>query len=271
MALGVLVTLAGTIVTAALIAILLIRRVYRTLPVFVAYQIYSLLECIILLAATPQGLMSELYIRLWVVTISLDTIFYFCVLAEIGLSLLRHDKRASSELLTAAFLFVPFCLAAWFLANWKISPSNSFEVRIVVLVAQITGTAPAAGFLSLAVWSQLVKLRWPARELRIATGMGSWALVFFVALVLHSHGLNGPENSWIDLLTPVCCLVVLLYWLYCFWMEPGATAEKADNGRNPAASGRSGLRQSRFDGEPQSTQIGSLMRPILSLQQAARR
>ncbi len=222
-----------TIPLFAFVALLLVRRVYRALPVFFAYNVYSLCIQVISIVAARHGV--ESYLQLWVVSYSIDAIFYLCVLAEVARNLLRHNQPATHELLTATFLFVPFCLAAWSLASWTIDPTYSLLWRLAFLLVQITGTVPPAAFLSLAVWSHVTHLNWPERELRVATGMGSWALVSFVASVLHSHGLNSPEYHWIDLLTPICCLIVYLYWLYSFLMEsvPAAKAQHAD--RNSAA------------------------------------
>lgn len=67
-------------------------------------------------------------------------------------------------------------------------------------------------------------------------GMASWALVQLTVLVLHEHGLMGPGYHWLDLLTPSCVLVVLLYWLHYFWLDPASKPETlgSDSGTRAA-------------------------------------
>ncbi len=223
---------AALISIAILFVLVLVRRVYRTLPLFVAYCGYSLINEVASVTTWRQGL--EPYLMCWVITNALDTIFYLCVLVELGRNLLRHNKTTAYELLPAALLFILFCLAAWSLTSWTVDPAYSLPLKLVLFVVQILGTAPITGFLSLVIWSQLNRMNWPQRELRIATGMGSWALVAFVNAVLESHGLNTPEYPWVAYLTPFTCLAVVIYWIYSFWMEPGPTAEAGDAGRNTA-------------------------------------
>lgn len=206
----------------AFLAILIWRRVYIRLPVFVAYMGYTVLLALASLASLSNA---ADYLLVWDVGIAVDTLFYLCVLVELGRSVRRYNgaSRVPQELLWLLFLgaSVPIGL----LTQWPGIVRLRLVYQLTFRVMQATAVLEIAALLTIALWSGFKKLRWPERELRLIMGMCSWALVQLFVLLLHEHGLMGPDYHWLDLLTPVCTLGVFIYWLHYFWLDPRAQAE----------------------------------------------
>jgi hypothetical protein len=80
-------------------------------------------------------------------------------------------------------------------------------------------------------------LHWPEREIRLVTGMGLWSLISLAVVILHAHGAYGPDFYWMDLLTPICCVFVLLYWMTHFLHEPRKTAPRRSEREVSLATG----------------------------------
>lgn len=217
----------------ALLGVLASRRVYRTLPLFMAYFAYSVILMAAGLATSPG---TPLYLFVWILGVTIDTLFYLGVLAELGQSVLRFNRASPMPWGLVVLLFIGASVPISLLAQWPEIGHYDMVSQLEFRVMQATGVFEIAGLLTLLRWSGFKKLRWPERELRLMWGMASWALVQLTVLVLHEHGLMGPGYHWLDLLTPSCVLVVLLYWLHYFWLDPASKPETlgSDSGTRAA-------------------------------------
>lgn len=219
--------------TFALLAIFIGRRAYRTLPLFTAYIGYSLIFMVAGLATTPG---TPPYLLVWILGVTIDTLFYLGVLLELGRSVLRFNQASPMPWGVVVLLFIGASLAIGLLAQWPQLGHYDLVSQLKFRVMQSTGVLEVAGLLTLLRWSGFKKLHWPERELRVVMGMASWALVQLAVLVLHEHGFMGSRYHWLDLLTPLCVLVVLLYWLHYFWLDSASATETLRGGSGAKAT-----------------------------------
>lgn len=214
-----------------LLVVLLGRRVFQTLPVFVAYQGYSFAAGVLLLTIVPR--FPAYTIEFWIGFTVLDSLLSLGVLAEVARHILRFNQRDSPSGPLFALLFALSSSLLWMLTHWTAVPARDIAWRIGMHVMQWVAMLGVSALLALAWWSHMLTLRWPERELRIVIGMGFWGLVQVCVVILHAHGLNGANYHWLDQLTPLSVLGVLIYWLYYFWHEPASAGEaRLNNARS---------------------------------------
>lgn len=231
------IPLANLILGAALFAVLIHRRVFRGLPLFVVWMAYSPATCLSGLAIARYA--PACYAPFWFVSTAIDTLFYLCVLVALGKSILRYN-RASSSMTMALLLFALLTVLTSALSQWTLPSYLSFFWKLGLRSFQATTILQLAGLLTLISWSNLRKLRWRERELRVVTGMGVWTIVAFGFLILQTHGLSGPRYHWLGLLAPTSVLGVLIYWLHYFWFEPSSlpvTPRHSAHARSAHSSG----------------------------------
>lgn len=204
------------------LAVLIWRRFYRRLPLFVAYGAYTFLLALVALAFSSRP--SD-YLLVWGVGTTIDTLFYLCVLVELGRSVLRYNRASPPPAGFVWLLFLGASVPIGLLTQWPDMTRLQLAYQLVLRVMQATAVLETAALLTVAWWSGLMKLHWPECELRLVVGMGSWALVELCVLLLHEHGLIGPGYHWLDLLTPAFTLGVFIYWLHYFWLDPGSLTE----------------------------------------------
>lgn len=217
-------TSANVIVLMFLFAVLIWRRVYRELPVFTAYLIYTFLPSLASILFSSNASDSLL---IWSVGTTIDTLFYLCVLAEVARAVFRYNDASPPPRGLVLLLFLGAALPIGMLAQWPALPWHQeawrLSWRLSFRVLQATAVLEVSGLLTVAWCSGLNKLRWPERELRLVMGMGTWALVQLCVLILHENGFIGPRYHWLDLLTPVAAMGAMIYWVHWFWFEPGPT------------------------------------------------
>jgi hypothetical protein len=215
-----LVEAAGSLL---LLAILLMRRIAGRIPLFALYIGYGAVwgsVAVALLLYAPHYC-----VPVWIAGQALDTTLFLLVLCEIAQSLIAlNPDTKRSRLTVPAALFVPAVALIWSIARWSNLPDHGSLLWYLDLrTMQIAPIISVAGVLALLWWTTLRSLHWPEREIRLVTGMGLWSLISLAVLILHAHGAYGPDFYWMDLLTPICCVFVLLYWMAHFLHEPPNT------------------------------------------------
>jgi hypothetical protein len=223
------------VLTVALLALLIRRRAFRELPLFTANLCFELFgeiaECAVLY------LFPDRYLCFYLITVVLDALLYFCVLAELGRNLLRYNRRASSPQFLAILLFVPAALITFVMAKWTLPAGRSPLSGFYYLLMRAYEILQFAAFLTLAWWSDLQKLRWPERELRVAAGLGIGSVTLLVIAILHTRWAAGPVYHLLDQASVVIYLIVLMYWLHGFWFESSQAQEIPERDAVPARSG----------------------------------
>lgn len=211
--------LAGIIVQAALLALLIGKRVFRDLPVFVAYNTISLLSIILyflLMRYFPSLLLAD-----WAGQAIIDALLYLGVVAELSRGALRFTRSSSPSRELLFIFFVIAILFIWPAVRWLAISRFPLMWQFGYRIMQWTTIVQTAAFLALVCWSSLKKLRWPNREFHVVCGMGFWTFVSLCALMLRNDGfIGGAQNRWVELLAPVSYVLVMLWWIHYFWFEP---------------------------------------------------
>jgi hypothetical protein len=206
--------LTGIGMESALLALLVWKRIFRTLPVFTLYIGWSL--CIDIAGGMVLRFLPERYFRFYLIELIIDALFQFGILAELARSVRRHN-RASSPIRT---VFTPLLLLAvtliWLMATWTAPVNSTIMGKLLVHLQQTFAILRVAFVLALVWWSSLQGLRWPDRELRIVTGVGFYSIVALAVSILHTHQAFGPLYQWLDEVVAVSYLTALAYWILSF-------------------------------------------------------
>ncbi len=231
MTLGVALSLAHIGLASALVAHMALRRVFRPSPVFFAYLCFDLGSSAVGLAICRSSGFCVWYLRFFLFAYAGDLLLYLWVLAELGKNLLRFNRKSRPQWKLAVPLFVVAAVLIGSLSRWAATPSRTLLANICFLTMRADGALEFAGFLALISWSGLRKLRWPERELRIATGFGFVAFVWFLVSLLEFKWNAGPVYYWLYQSGQAAGLAALAYWLYYFWID----AEREPAVRDAAA------------------------------------
>ncbi|HEV2322960.1 MAG TPA: hypothetical protein VGS10_03310 [Terracidiphilus sp.] len=241
-------TLSGLCLELVLVAILIVRRIHRTLPSFLGFIAVAL--CTDALASLVPGFVSrELYLRFWIASLLLEFVFYIVLTFELGRNVLRRNRIASPNWFLAFALFIPAVWVLTLLSHWSIPPRLAFIWQVDLRVSQATAVLGLGAFLAFIWWSALRRLHWPPREFRIAVGIGLESLVAFVAVIIHTHQPVGPSYHWVDVGASVVYVAVLVYWVQYFVFEDHATSGSRRLAEELTSAGRA-------DGRNEASRMG---------------
>lgn len=233
-------TLAGAAFASALWVVLAGKRVFTTSPAFFALLTYYLVSD--LAAELVRRYFPALYLRFYLLTLPVELLLFFCVLAEIGKNILHYNRVTQLRRPVMNVLFVSAVLLACLLTSWTASPGRSLLSNIYALTMKAVEILEFAGFLTLVLWSSIRELSWPDRELRIATGLGISSFVWFVIAILHAWWTAGAAYHLLDQAGLAVYIVIIAYWLYSFWFEAdrGAATRHARAGLAASRDRRKG-------------------------------
>lgn len=214
----------GVVLEAAVLSLLLFRRVYKKLPLFSSYLAWSIINDIGLFALLRQ-FPAESALRIFIVSASVDAAFMFCILFEISMSVLKPIHRSLPRWtgLALAALIASLCGVVWLFA--RPSGYNATPVSGLLVHLQLTtAIVRVLFFVALAASSQLLSLGWRDRELQIATGFGIYSFAsLMVDLVLQNpmsfSGPMMPSSHVLQAITGGSYILSLLYWTLSFAQE----------------------------------------------------
>lgn len=237
MSLDAAVMLAGTVLNATLLVLLLWRRVFRVLPVFVAYIAYSLIFVLTNLMPSHDA---RSYVLLRSAATAIDMLFYLSVLVELDKCVHLHNETSPLPEALVLLLFALVSVPIWLLAPWSPPAGWTLAWRLNFRAVQSTAIFEVAGILTMTWLTNRQHLHWPERAFRLATGLGAWAMVQLCVLIAHENGLLGASYHWLDLLTPTAAIGVTLYWLQYFWFDPSSGVQSGrDNAGDAIQAARS--------------------------------
>jgi hypothetical protein len=212
------------IVQAIVIVLLIIRRIYKALPLFSSYLIWLLLlQGASALLSTYSESHRASYEHQFFIASIFDIVFLLCVLAELSMSVLspiRSSLPRWTGLVVAGILALVFGVIWNFaippgFSNLTTTSQQAVHIDIASSVLRIVF------FLVLAGFSQLLALGWRDRELQIATGLGFYSLVSLSVMVLHMN--QGASNTdairmyhILDRVVGVSYIVSMVYWVVSF-------------------------------------------------------
>lgn len=211
---------AGFFVEAVLVGLLFFRRIYKTLPLFSSYLVWSFVSDLggYLLIRQFQGA----GLRIYLASAIIDSVFMFCVLIEVSMSVLKPIR---AWLPGWAFLAIGLLIALVGGLLWQLVDFPGFpgDYQTIGHLQLTVSAVRILFFLVLACFSQLLSIGWRDRELQIATGFGFYAIASLSVALLQLHmnqGAGTPElKEQYNLLEAVvgasydCSLI---YWAVCF-------------------------------------------------------
>jgi hypothetical protein len=213
---------AGITAEAAVLVLLLIRRVYSSLPIFSCYIAWSIINDIGVFAMMRR--LPGDADRIYLVTALVDATFMFCILIEILLSVLKPIRSSLPRRLPIAVtaLAACLCLVAWLFASSSGSSAEPLG-RFLDRMQLTTSIARVLFFIVLAALSQVLSLGWRDRELQIATGFGVYSFAsLLVALIRDNPALSSatapfvPNFHVLEGIAGLSYVLSLLYWAFSF-------------------------------------------------------
>jgi hypothetical protein len=207
----------ASVTEAAVIGLLLYRRVWRNFPIFVAYSIWTLAASVGVYAIS-RNLSSSVYLTTYLAEIIIDSILLFSVLVELAWSLLRPIRTSLSRgvLVPIAAIILTVGAAVWPFTIVPGARGLSWELITLLRLQQTVSILQIFIFLAFVASTQLLSIGWRDRELQIATGLGFTSLVGLAVTVLHAQPAFRLQYNHLNQLGVGAYLCSLLYWLVSF-------------------------------------------------------
>jgi len=238
---------AGMMTEAAVVGLLLYRRVWRILPVFCLYCSWDLLGNAGLFAAVRLPPAS--YLTAYLAETVVDSILEFGVLVELAWSVLRPFRASLPRGSPAVIGGIVAVLGA---AIWPFAAIPGFgnlppELHLLMRLEQTTAILRVLLFLALAGCSQLLSIDWRDRELQVATGLGFYSLVSLVVAMLHTHQKMGPVYNHLEQVVVASSLCSLLYWVFSFAQQEPERREFSPQVRSVLLAVAGAVRTNRIE------------------------
>lgn len=216
MTLGTVFLYAGAVGEAAVIALLLYRGIWKKLPIFFAYNVWTL-------AGNIGGYLifrghGSSYVTAYLAVMIVDSVLLFGVLVELAWSVLRPVRALLPRvtILVVVVLILVLGAAIWPFAGILSAAQLSAEKAILAHLQQTVSILSIVIFLALAAGSQLFSIGWRDRELQIASGLGFYALVSLIAAMIDAHQSTWSQYRDLDRYVVASYLCSLLYWIISF-------------------------------------------------------
>jgi hypothetical protein len=224
MSLDAILWFSASVAEAAVIALLLYRRVWRSFPIFSLYSVWTLLASIAMYAVLHGYLrvshsgVNSAYVSVYLATVIVDSTILFGVLLELAWSVLRPVRSAlpRGALLAVGVLILALGAAIWPFAAFPGANHMPPEVAGLMRLQQTFSILRVVIFLVLAGLSQVLSMGWRNRELQIATGLGFTSLVGVAVAMLHAHQSTWAQYSHWNELVVAGYLCSLVYWMASF-------------------------------------------------------
>jgi hypothetical protein len=217
--------LAGVVSEAAVVGLLLYRRVWRTLPIFFVYCAWDLLVNVA--GILVFRFFPAIYLAVYLANLVVDSALEFGVLIELAWSVLRPFR---ASLPRGAVVAVAGFVIALGTAIWPFAAIPGFgnlppEFHLLMRLMQTTSILRILFFLALAGCSQLLSIGWRDRELQVASGLGFYSLVSLAVAMLHTHQNMGPLYSHLQQVVVASYICSLLYWAVSFSQKEAVRRE----------------------------------------------
>lgn len=209
--------LAGFVSEAAIVILLLFKRVYRTLPFFFVYVAWSLLSDAIERALLHQFPNADM--RIYLAGTVIDSLLQFGVLVELSMSVLRPVRPAlpRTAIVVVGIVIALICAAIWPFAKTPGLDQLSIAARLIVHSQLTFAAMRILFFLALAGLSQLLSIGWRDRELQIATGLGFFSIVSLSVALLHTNqGPGAAQYHTLEQFVSASYLCSIGYWIVSF-------------------------------------------------------
>jgi hypothetical protein len=218
--------LAGNLAEAVVVALLIYRRAWRTLPFFCIYSVECLLGSILYYFVRGYCSPATNFNTYFYESI-LDFVLQFCVLVEVAWSVFRPYRQSLSRATVWVLGFLIFAAGAviWPFSNSAASLHVTHQAQLMVHLQQTVSILRVVFFLILAACSQMLSIGLKDRELQVATGLGFYSLVSLSVTVWHSHQTTSQQYVALEGLVAATYVCSLLYWVYSFAQEEAKRRE----------------------------------------------
>jgi hypothetical protein len=198
-------------------ALLIHRRIWKTLPVFFLYMVWALVSDIALYLLYKY--LPSANLQTYTLESSIDSLIQFAVLVELGWSVLKPIRNSlpKSTLAILSLLIAGAGLLIWPVAGMYM-PADAIKehARFLVHLEQTVAILRVVCFLVMASFSQLLSIGWRDRELQIATGLGFYSIVSLIIVVLHTHPMTRSQYESLYLVVTASYICSLTYWVLSF-------------------------------------------------------
>ncbi|MGC1420989.1 MAG: hypothetical protein WA354_03775 [Terracidiphilus sp.] len=209
---------AGYVVEAAILILLLYKRVYKDFPVFCAYVACGMLS------DTTQYFLVRRYpnsdLRIYLITTIIDSLFQFCVLVEVSMSVLRPVRSSlpRGAIFAVGLIIALACAIIWPFAKTPGLDQLTLDSRLIVHFQLTFSVIRILFFLAIAGCSQLLSIGWRDRELQIATGLGFFSIVSLTVSMLHTSRVPefATQYHHLEQLLSASYLCSIIYWIMSF-------------------------------------------------------
>jgi len=211
-----LIIVTGTSAELAVILLLLYRGIWRRFPMFFAYSVW------VVLGNTAAYILFKLhfpnYSQVYLINMIVDSALMFCVLVELGWSILRplHGSLSKVALLLIAAAILLLGAAIWPLAEVPLLPKASHTVVLIMHIQQTFYVLRILLFVILAASSHFLAIGWRDRELQIATGLGATSLASLAVAFLRVYPSMSGMFQVLNNMVIFTFIASLLYWIYSF-------------------------------------------------------
>jgi len=216
------------LVEAAAVGLLFYRRIYRNLPVFTFFLIWSIASDITMFALSRHWTAPDpRYYQSYMIESSLDFFVQFAVLVELAWAVLRPIRAALPRrtILVISIILLLVGGAVWPIAGKIALAGPTHQWHILLQLEQTFSILRVLFVFVLAGFSQLLAIGWRDRELQIATGLGFYSLMSLGAAILHTHHLSPIQYHNADQIVTVSYFCSILYWVLSFAQQEAARQE----------------------------------------------
>jgi hypothetical protein len=206
------------------LGLLVYKRAYKLLPLFSSYIAWSLvndLGSFLIIRRFPN---TEL--KIFLASTIIDSIFMFCVLIEVSMSVLKPIRALLPRwAILAVALFIGLAGSLiWYLVKFPGFDKLQGDFQVIGHLQFTVSAMRLLFFLILAAFGHLLSIGFRDRELQIATGFGFYSLASICVGILHWNlGAGNPGLDWqyhlLDQLVSACYSGSLIYWVFCFAQE----------------------------------------------------
>ncbi len=207
---------AGSFAEAAVIGLLVYRRVWRTLPVFFSYSIWALVGSFVAYAVHCK--FPRHYGTAYLLELIIDSGLLLAILVELAWSVLRPVRvylRRSALIYIAGGLLL-LGAAIWPFASLPALDLPTHKLHLVVQLQQTVSILQILFLLALIACSQLLSIGWRNREFQVATGLGFYSVVNLTIAMLHMHETAISQYQLLNRVLIASYICSLLYWIVSF-------------------------------------------------------
>lgn len=219
---------AGTVMEAAFLGLLLYRRVFRTLPIFSIFILWTMCSDLAMIALSRRyGSQPTVYFRIYLVQVGIDSFVQCAVLVELAWSILRPVRTSlpRGAIVAISVLVVIAAAAIWPFAGITGLKIGDPQWHLLMRIQQTVSMLRVVFFLVVAASSQVLALGWRNRELQVATGLGFFSLASLGAAMMQVHQTTSTHYHYVDRFVAASYFCSLMYWSFCFAQTEAARQE----------------------------------------------